>query len=182
MHDVLCPSGIDPARLARIRWLVFDIDGVMTDGTLYYSAEGDVMKAFHVHDGQGVRLWMDAGRHTAAITGRASQMLSQRMNELGITHVYQDVQDKAAVFASFLAETGTDPADVCYIGDDVVDVPIFRRVGFGVAVADAVVDVCKVATWVTTRPGGRGAVRETIDLLLHVQDAWAGVTDKYFTV
>lgn len=169
-------------QLARIHWLLLDIDGVMTDGSLVYGAEGEMLKTFHVHDGHGLKLWLRAHRNVAVITGRSSRIVPRRMNELGVTYVYQDAKDKRSVFATFIQDTGAEPEDVCYIGDELVDIPVFREVGIGVAVADAVEEARQAADFVTQRPGGRGAVREVIELLLRAQNAWEQVTEKYFKV
>ncbi len=180
MASYCFPGIVSQEQFERIQWLLLDIDGVMTDGTLYYGENGEIMKSFHVHDGHGIKLWLRANRHVAVITGRSSQIVSTRMNELGVTHVYQDAKDKYPVFTAFMEETGAKPEEVCYIGDELVDIPIISAAGIGVAVADAVEEVQLVSDYVTGRPGGRGAVREVIETLLHAQNAWMQVTDKYF--
>ena len=154
------------ARAARVRLLVFDCDGVLTDGGLYYGERGDEAKRFDVRDGQGIVSLHAAGLSTALVTKRSSSVVTRRARELGIGDVHQNAGDKRAAVEAILARHGCPPARACYIGDDVGDLPAMRAVGMAVAVADAVDAVKRAAIWVTRRGGGRGAVREVCDLIL----------------
>ncbi len=153
-------------RLARIEMMVFDVDGVLTDGKLWFGAAGEVLKAFNVLDGAGIKALSAAGVVVAVITGRESAMTLRRCAELGIRHVVQGVADKAAAFDRMRHELGKT-AEVCgYMGDDDADVPVMRRVGFAATVPNAADGVADFAHWVSRREGGAGAVREVCDLLL----------------
>ena len=153
-----------------IQLLLMDCDGVLTDGRLYFSARGEEMKVFDVRDGQGIVLWHKAGFKSGIISGRgAGEIIERRANELGIEFVHTAVPDKVAVFEQILSSLGISAQKVAYIGDDVGDVELMRRVGFAVAVADAVAETRAVAAFVTNAKGGRGAVREVIDKLLAEQ-------------
>ena len=173
-------SGAERAR--RIEWLVLDVDGVLTDGKLYYGprqgAQGET-KAFHVHDGHGLVLWQRAGKQTAVISGRSSEAVTARCADLNIAHVYQGALVKKEAFETFLRDTGAKAEAVCYIGDDIVDVPILRRAGLAVAVANAMPEAVAAAQAVTDTRGGCGAVREVIDYILKVQQLWTRVAARY---
>ena len=144
-----------------------DCDGVLTDGRLYFSALGEELKVFDVRDGQGIVLWHGSGRKSGIISGRAAgEIIQRRADELGMEIVHTSVSDKVAVFESIIDGLGVGPEAVCYVGDDVGDIELMRRVGLPVAVADAVEDTKRVAKYVTNASGGRGAVREVIDMLL----------------
>jgi 3-deoxy-D-manno-octulosonate 8-phosphate phosphatase (KDO 8-P phosphatase) len=156
-------SGYDPLlleRASRIRALVLDVDGVLTDGRLYFDNQGNELKAFSTRDGLGMRALQQFGTLLALITGRQSQIVAHRAANLGIEHVYQGRNDKLN------AETGLEASEVCYAGDDWVDLPVLDRVGLAVTVADADAVIKGRVHWVTSRPGGHGAVREICDLIL----------------
>lgn len=158
------------AAAARIKLLLMDCDGVLTDGRLYFSAAGEEMKVFDVRDGQGLVSWHKVGYSSGIISGRSSGIVDLRAAELGIKFVHQRVEDKIQAFLAILAEAYiSDPAEVAYIGDDIADIPLLKMVGLPVAVADAVSEVKDEAAFVTEAPGGRGAVREVTDLLLSAQ-------------
>jgi 3-deoxy-D-manno-octulosonate 8-phosphate phosphatase (KDO 8-P phosphatase) len=157
-----------------IRALVMDVDGVLTDGGLYYTEHGDELKRFDVRDGQGLVLLRQAGILTAIVTGRRTTLVARRAEELGIAEVHQGVTDKAETVSALLARHGVPPAAVCYLGDDVNDLPALARVGLAVAVADAVPVVRRAAHYVTRAPGGRGAVREVCDLILAARKTSSG--------
>ncbi len=159
-------------RAARIRLLLMDCDGVLTDGRIHLLDDGSEMKSFHVRDGQGLALWHRAGGLSGVVSGRASLALEVRARELGIHFVRQGVGDKVAAFESLLAEANVCAAEVAFIGDDLADVPLMRRVGFAVAVADACIEARRAAHHVTKKAGGHGAVRELIELLLRAQKKW----------
>ena len=153
-------------RLSRIELMIFDVDGVLTDGRLWFGAEGEVMKAFHVLDGQGIRSLAEAGIPSAIISGRDSPITSRRCAELGIAHVAQGIADKGVAFDTLRHELGKT-ADVCgYMGDDLIDIPILQRVGFAATVPNAAAGVASFAHWTSRRAGGEGAVREVCDLLV----------------
>lgn len=150
----------------KIKLLLMDCDGVMTDGRLYFSESGEAMKVFHVRDGQGIALWQRAGGVSGIISGRGSELLKARAAELGMKYLKAPSDDKVNDLEAILADAGVLLEEVCFIGDDVGDLEIMQRVGFSVAVADAVDDVRSAASYVTNLKGGRGAVREVIDMLL----------------
>jgi 3-deoxy-D-manno-octulosonate 8-phosphate phosphatase (KDO 8-P phosphatase) len=144
-----------------------DCDGVLTDGRLYFSATGEEMKVFDVRDGQGIVLWHKAGRKSGIISGRgAGEIIGRRAAELGIEFVRVSSSDKVRDCEQIAADLGIDLENVAFIGDDIGDVEVMKRVGFAVAVADAVQEARHVAAHVTALPGGRGAVREVIDMIL----------------
>jgi len=162
-------SGFDPLlveRAARIRMLVLDVDGVLTDGRLYFDNQGNEMKAFCTRDGLGLRALQSQGTELAFITGRQSEIVARRAAQLGITRVYQGRNDKLNAFNDLLSDTGMDEQKVCYAGDDWIDIPVLDRVGLSVSVADADPVVKNRVHWVTSLGGGKGAVREICDLLL----------------
>jgi 3-deoxy-D-manno-octulosonate 8-phosphate phosphatase (KDO 8-P phosphatase) len=156
-------------RAARIKLAVFDVDGVLTDGRLWYAADGSELKAFHAHDGAGMKRLAAAGIEIAVITARSSHVVSVRMAELGIVHVYQGRADKLACFEHLLKALQLDPAEACYTGDDVVDLPPMQRAGLSIAPANAHPYVRERAQWRTRLAGGNGAAREVCDLLLAAQ-------------
>jgi 3-deoxy-D-manno-octulosonate 8-phosphate phosphatase (KDO 8-P phosphatase) len=154
------------ARASRIRLLVLDVDGVLTDGRLHISATGEEVKVFHVRDGSGLVALQRAGVTVAIISGRASAAVTRRASELGIAHVRQGISDKGAALDALCAELGLAQEEVACVGDDTPDLPMFDRAGIAVAVADAHPAAAARAHWVTQARGGRGAVRELCDLLL----------------
>ncbi|HMO82180.1 MAG TPA: HAD hydrolase family protein [Pyrinomonadaceae bacterium] len=154
----------------RIDLLLFDCDGVLTDGRLYFSAEGEAMKAFHVRDGQGIVLWHEAGYRSGIISGRDSGgIVETRAKELGMDYVVTASEDKINDLEKILSETGIESRRVAYVGDDIGDIGLMGRVGLPVAVADAVDEAKAAARYITKMKGGEGAVREVIDLLLSVK-------------
>ena len=155
-----------PARLAALRLVAMDVDGVLTDGGIWYTEQGDELKRFDVRDGQGLVLLRDAGVMTAVVTRRRSEIVARRARELGIGEVHQDVADKGALVQALLTRHGVSAAHACYVGDDVGDLPAMALVGVPVAVADAVPAVTRAAVYVTRAAGGRGAIRELCDLIL----------------
>lgn len=168
-------------KLERIRLLLLDVDGVMTDGRLIYDNLGNEFKAFDVKDGHGLKLLQRAGIAVGIITGRSSGVVSRRAEELGITILYQRALRKLDPYLEILAEQGLRDEQVAYVGDDIIDLPVLRRVGFSATVADAHDEVRSRVDYVATRPGGRGAVREICDLLLQAGGRWQQVTERYFS-
>ena len=161
------------ARIAAVRLLVLDVDGVLTDGSIVYSDSGEELKRFHVRDGSGLKLWQHAGMHAAVLSGRSSPAVSRRAAELGISVVLQGRSDKLVALAEILEMTGCTAVQACAIGDDLQDLPLLNAVGVAVAVADACPEVRTMADTTTATPGGRGAVRELVEWLLKHQGRWA---------
>jgi 3-deoxy-D-manno-octulosonate 8-phosphate phosphatase (KDO 8-P phosphatase) len=166
--------------LSKVRLLLLDVDGIMTDGRITYDAQGGESKSFDVKDGHGLKLLQRAGIRVGIITGRCSPIVQRRAEELGIEIVYQGAKNKIEPYTSILREQGYRDDEIAYMGDDLVDLPILLRVGFSATVADAVAEVRERVHYVTDRPGGRGAVREVCELLLKQTGAWKDVTDRYF--
>ncbi|MHC4424674.1 MAG: KdsC family phosphatase [Planctomycetota bacterium] len=167
------------ANLANIEMLAMDVDGVLTDGTLIINADGSESKFFNTLDGHGIRMWQRAGLKVALISGRASEPTKRRAEQLQIEYVFQDCHHKLPVFETFLGQLGLSPDKVAYIGDDLTDLPVIKYAGFGVAVANAVDDVKRHADYVTTRPGGSGAVREVIEYILKDTGKWHELMKRY---
>ena len=151
---------------SAIRLLVLDVDGVLTDGRLYFGPRGEALKVFDVHDGLGLMQLLRSGINVAVLSRRRSPMVTMRCRELGVRHVYQGVTDKLGVFAGLCARLKLTPAACAVVGDDLPDVPLMRAAALSFAVADAHREVRRVADVVTRLPGGRGAVREVCDYLL----------------
>ena len=168
------------ARLQKIRLLLLDVDGVLTDGRIFYDNHGVETKAFNVRDGHGLKLLQRAGLEVGIITGRSSEVVTVRAKELGIDLVYQGVRDKMVPFREILAERSLTAEEVAYVGDDVVDLPVLRRVGFAATVADAAEDVRPLVHYVTRCRGGKGAVREICELILKRTGRWQQVAGRYF--
>lgn len=156
-------------RAARVRLMGFDVDGVLTDGSLVFGPDGDTLKTFSSLDGHGIKLLKDAGIEVAIISGRRSAALAHRAQNLGVAELHMGIEDKPAVLRSLLAARGLQPLDAGYMGDDVVDLPILRACGFSATVADGHPLVKREVDYVARLPGGRGAVREVCDLLLSVR-------------
>jgi len=167
------------ARAARVRLLILDVDGVLTDGRLYLGDDGQEYKAFDSRDGHGMVLLQEGGVRLAVITGRSSNVVQMRMTSLGVTEVHQGCRDKLPVYAALRDRLGLTDEVIGYVGDDVVDLPIMRRVGLGVAVADAQALVKRHAHWCTQAGGGRGAVREVCELILESQGLLDPLMERY---
>lgn len=165
----LSPDLLTRARNTRL--VIFDIDGVLTDGSLFYGDDGQEYKAFHSKDGHGIRMLLESGLEIALITGRQSELVLHRADNLKIprNRIWQGYRDKRPAFADLLKQTGLNPENIAYVGDDVVDLPVMSQVGFAIAVNDAHYYVKQHAHWVTQTGGGRGAAREVTELLLHAQ-------------
>jgi 3-deoxy-D-manno-octulosonate 8-phosphate phosphatase (KDO 8-P phosphatase) len=169
------------ARAASVKLVVFDVDGVLTDGRLLLGDNGVEYKAFHSRDGHGMKMLARTGVELAIITGRRSQLVAERMASLGITHVHQGHESKLPVFEKLIADLGLSESEAAYVGDDVVDLGIMGRVGLAVAVANAHPLVLEQAHWHTESEGGRGAAREVCDLIMHAQGTLEGVHRDYLT-
>jgi 3-deoxy-D-manno-octulosonate 8-phosphate phosphatase (KDO 8-P phosphatase) len=160
----------DPTELARtIRLVLFDVDGVLTDGSLFLGDGGEQYKAFNSKDGHGLRMLVDSGVQVGILTGRTSEVVTHRMRDLGIDLVVQGRRDKLDALGGLLEKAGVDEHVTAFVGDDVVDLPVMRRVHLAIAVADAHPLVHRHAHWVTTLPGGRGAAREICEFIMQAQ-------------
>jgi len=166
-------------RAARVKLLLMDCDGVLTDGRITLLADGDEQKSFHTRDGHGLVLLHRAGLHSGIISGRTSLAVERRARDLGITHVRQGTWNKIKDFDEVLAAAGVEETEVAFIGDDVTDVPLMRRAVLAVAVADATDETRAAAHYITQLRGGFGAVRETIELILKAQGRWAELMRRY---
>jgi 3-deoxy-D-manno-octulosonate 8-phosphate phosphatase (KDO 8-P phosphatase) len=162
-------------RASRVKLMIFDVDGVFTDGSLYFTADGDTMKSFSSLDGHGVKLLASIGVQTAIITGRRSGIVAARAEELGITHLHQGVADKTLALQELLRETGLHAADCGYMGDDWPDLAVMRLCVFAAAPANAHPEVIQRAHWVAEARGGHGAVREVCDAILRAQHRYDGL-------
>lgn len=167
-------------KLAAIKLLLLDVDGIMTDGRIIYDQQGNELKAFDVKDGHGLKLLQRAGIKVGVITGRSSPVVSLRAKELGVEILYQGAKVKLEPYLEILEATGLTDHQVAYMGDDLIDLPILRRVGFSATVADAVPQMAEHVDYVTCRPGGRAAVREVCDLLLKAGGYWDEQTARYY--
>ena len=165
--------------LRRIRLVVLDVDGTMTDGRLYYGAEGEAYKAFDVRDGHGLRLLqIFGGVKLAVLTGRRADLVMQRCRELSIEHVIGQSRAKGAAIEQLARDAGVPLAEAAFMGDDVNDLPALRKVGFSCAPADAAAEVLREVDWVSRRPAGRGAVRELCEILLAAKSSWPPPEDE----
>jgi 3-deoxy-D-manno-octulosonate 8-phosphate phosphatase (KDO 8-P phosphatase) len=167
------------SRIRRIKLLILDVDGVMTDGKIIIDDAGLESKQFDVKDGHGLKILMRYGIDVALLTGRKSRVVDHRAADLGITEVHQGIWNKREVFDDILRRRNLAAEETAYIGDDIVDVPLLRRVGFGVAVADACPEAIRAAVYVTEHSGGRGAVREVCEMILRAQGRWEDVVARY---
>jgi 3-deoxy-D-manno-octulosonate 8-phosphate phosphatase (KDO 8-P phosphatase) len=161
-----------PARAARIRLLVLDVDGVLTDGSLEYGAAGEETKRFFVQDGFALVAARRAGLVVGIISGRASAAVTRRLSELGVSEVHQGVEDKLAALESLLDRLKVQAVEVAVMGDDLPDLPLMKRAGLALAPADAAPEVRRAAGWVSRRKGGCGAVRDAVEMLLKARKAW----------
>lgn len=164
------------ARARAIRLLILDVDGVLTDGRLIYGPTGEDTKVFYVRDGHAIVSARAAGLDIAVVSGRDSAAVTRRLVELGVREIHQGVPDKVALLPALCARHAVAPAQVAFMGDDLPDMPLLRRVGLALAPANAVGEVRRVADWVSRVPGGSGAVREAIEWLLRCRGAWPPAT------
>ena len=167
-------------RLQKIKLLILDVDGVMTDGRIIFDSNGVESKFFNVKDGHGIKMLQRCGIEVAIISGRESQVVTNRAAELAIRIVYQKSLDKLTPFARILAETGLAEEETAFIGDDLIDIPVLKRVGFAAAPADADAEVLPFVHYVAARGGGWGAVREVCDMIIKAQGKWEALTQRYF--
>lgn len=155
-------------KVRRIKLLILDVDGVLTDGRIWITPDGQEAKFFHTHDGLGIKLLQKAGINVAVISGRSSPVVNLRMKELGIDHIYQGQTSKITAFEELINHFNLTAEAIAYMGDDIIDLPVMKQVGLSIAVANAVSDVKSQADWLTQKTGGQGAVREVCDLILNV--------------
>ncbi len=168
-------------RAQRVRLLILDCDGVLTDGRIILLPDGDETKAFDVKDGHAMVMAGRAGLKIAIISGRISSAVRARAKELNVAHLHERAWVKLEPYEKILAEEGMTDEEICFVGDDVVDIPLLRRAGLAVAVADAVEETKQFSHLITKREGGRGAVREVIELILKAQGKWAEALARYTT-
>jgi 3-deoxy-D-manno-octulosonate 8-phosphate phosphatase (KDO 8-P phosphatase) len=166
-------------KASQIKLLIFDVDGVLTDGSLFLGDDGQEYKAFHSQDGHGIKMLQRHGVRCAVITGRTSEVVKHRMRNLGIDLIYQGQENKLVGFADLLNRVELGPEQVAYIGDDVVDLPVMRKVGLAIAVQDAHPWVVKHAHWQTPRGGGRGAARDVCEMLMEAQGVLQRELESY---
>lgn len=171
-------AALEP-KLRAVRMLIMDVDGVMTDGSIVFNADGSELKVFNVRDGSGIKFLGRNGVKTAVLSARECPPVQHRARDLGIDYCVTGALDKLPAYRRLLADAGLADTDVCYVGDDLPDIPPMRAAGVPVAVADAVEEVKRIAVYVTSAPGGRGAVREVADLILHAQGKWEHLMERY---
>jgi len=169
------------ARASRIRLMIFDVDGVLTDGGLHYGPNGENLKVFNVLDGQGIKLLQQSGVATAIISARQSTMLARRAADLGITHLEQGAHDKRTAFEQLLARSGLAAEQCGFFGDDIIYLPILIRTGFAASVANAHAEVRARVHYVTEAPGGHGAAREICDFILRAQGNYEAALASYLS-
>lgn len=167
-------------KIKAVKLLILDVDGVMTNGRIIYDDDGKEIKIFDVKDGHGIKLLMRAGIDVAIITARESRVVLHRAKNLGIDIVYQKAMDKVEAFNEILQKKQLSEKEVAYVGDELVDIPLLRKVGFAAAVKDAVEDLKRYVDFITEKNGGQGAVREICELILKTQGRWGEATEKYF--
>lgn len=166
-------------KIMAVKLVVFDVDGVLTDGRIIFSNSGEETKLFDVKDGHGIKILMRMGIDVAIITARESEVVRRRARDLGINHVFQGMKDKKMALEELVKASGVTPGEMAYMGDDIIDLPVLKRVAFSAAVADAVAEVRERVDYVAQRPGGRGAARELAELILKVQGKWDEVMKLY---
>jgi 3-deoxy-D-manno-octulosonate 8-phosphate phosphatase (KDO 8-P phosphatase) len=167
-------------RAKKIKLVIFDVDGVLTDGKLLFDEHGNEYKWFHSRDGLGITLLRETGVEVAVISGRASKSVAQRMVSLGIERVFQGQRHKLIAYESLRAELDLEPEQIAHVGDDLLDLPLMRRVGLSVAVADAHPSILPFAHWVTAKQGGVGAVREVCDLIMDAQGNLTRMVESHY--
>lgn len=172
-------ESIPTDKLKRVKILLLDVDGVMTDGRIVYDDHGAEIKSFHVKDGLGIRMLMLSGIQVGIVTGRSSKALRHRCDNLGIGIVFDGIHDKAVILDEIIGTHGVTPDDIAFMGDDLPDLPLMRKVGLSIAVADAHPLVVKAARMVTSATGGNGAVREVCESILTAQGLWGKALERF---
>lgn len=166
-------------KAAQIKLVIFDVDGVLTDGSLFLGDDGQEYKAFHSRDGHGMKMLQETGVEIGIITGRTSQVVIHRMENLGVKHLYQGRLEKLPAFEDLVAKLGLAREQTAFVGDDVVDLPIMLQVGLGIAVRDAHPLVARHAHWQTPNEGGRGAARDVCELIMDAQGTLQPMLERY---
>ena len=166
-------------KLAQVKLLILDVDGVMTDGKIYFNEQGECLKAFNVKDGLGITMLLRCNIHVAIISGRSSPIIQKRANELGVKHVYVGQLKKLEAYKHCIEQLTIQPNQVAYLGDDVNDLPIMKQIGLSITPADAFDEMKKASMWVTTRNGGNGAVREVCNAIIMAQEKWSQAMKIY---
>ncbi len=167
------------AKAKKLKLLILDVDGVLTDGRLFFDDKGKEYKCFHARDGHGIKLLRQTGVEVAVISGRKSNSVALRMKSLGVEYVYQGHENKIAAFNEIIQSLSIQPEQAAHVGDDLLDLPIMKRVGLSIAVNDANEPVKEYADWCTKTPGGRGAVREICDFIMQSQGTFEGVLKSF---
>ena len=166
-------------RARKIKMLILDIDGVMTDGRIIYDSKGNELKCFNVLDGMGLAVLKQIKMKVALVTAKGSRVVLRRARDIGVTEVWQNAHDKLKPYRQILKKHKLKNDDICFVGDDLVDLSIMKRAGLSVAVANACPEAKRIAHYVTKKEGGKGAVREIIELILKNQNLWDGLIEKY---
>lgn len=172
MQDIL-------EKAAKIRLVIFDVDGVLTDGKLFFDEAGNEYKSFHARDGHGIKMLRGSGVEVAVISGRKSSTVGRRLASLGISNVFQGQEDKLPAFSKLCADLDIAPHQVAHVGDDLLDLPLMMRVGLAVAVNDANPGIIPYAHWRTSATGGCGAAREVCELIMKAQDSLKAAIESY---
>ena len=167
------------AKASDIRLIALDVDGIMSDGRLYFSASGDELKAFNILDGLGLKQLMQAGITVAVITGRRSPLTEKRMSDLGIPHLMQGREDKKVALLELIRDMNLEPEQIAYMGDDIIDIPVLRRVGLSACVPEAPDEVRREVDMITRNRGGDGAAAEFIEFILREAGHWPGLMERY---
>ena len=167
-------------HLLPLKGLIMDVDGVLTDGRIIINDQGEESKHFHVRDGHGLKLLKRSGFQLALLTGRQSRVVEHRALELGIETIFQKVHDKIAVYQQIKSIFSLEDEEICYVGDDLVDIPVLKKVGFAATVADGIRELDDFIHWRSQYPGGGGAIRELCELILRTQGSWNRLTRRYF--
>jgi len=178
-QNMEAPQGELKQRILAVRMMIFDVDGVLTDGRVIYMDDGSEIKEFDVQDGHGIKLLQHAGIEVALISGRACRAVEHRALGLGIDRVYQGAKVKTEPYEQLLAETGLKEHETGFMGDDLIDIPVMRRAGFAVAVPNGAPHIFPYAHYITRAGGGRGAAREVCEMILLVQGLWESVMERY---
>lgn len=166
-------------KIKAVRWLVLDVDGVLTDGSVIMDDEGRESKHFNVKDGHALKMMIRFGFNVMFLTGRRSRVVEHRAKDLGVTEVHQRVLNKLEYFTEFMGQKEISFAEVAYVGDDIVDIPLMKRVAFSATVADAAEEVPPLVDYISSYPGGKGAVRDICKIILQAQGKWREVAERY---
>jgi 3-deoxy-D-manno-octulosonate 8-phosphate phosphatase (KDO 8-P phosphatase) len=179
MNTLIHPTLSHKAK--AIRLFIFDVDGILTSGVIYYGSQGTEMKGFHVHDGLGIKLLQKSGVTVAVISAKHSELVTKRLQDLKIEHMYLGHEDKVPAYEALKQKLQLDDHEIAFMGDDLPDLPLLRRVGFAVTVSEASSIMQEHAHFITTRKAGKGAVREACEFVLHAQDRYHYVIQSYLT-